>query len=49
MRGRRNTPVNVRYICQKAAELHGIPAEEMARITFENAMRIYRIEEKSEV
>ena len=45
MRGHRNTPANVRYICEKAAELHGISAEEMARITYENAMRVYRIAE----
>ena len=43
VRGRRNNPANVRYVCEKAAELHGIPAEEMARITYENAMRVYRI------
>ena len=46
MRGRRNDPSNVQYVCKKAAELHGIPAEEMAKITFENAMRIYRIQDK---
>ena len=45
MRGHRNTPANVRYVCEKAAELHGISAEEMARITYENAMRVYRIAE----
>ncbi len=45
MRGRRNNPGNVRYVCEKAAELHGIPAEEMAEITYRNAMRIYRIAE----
>lgn len=44
VRGRRNDPSNVRYVCEKAAELHGIPAEEMARITYENAMRVYRIQ-----
>ena len=44
-RGRRNTPAYVRYVCEKAAELHGIEPDEMARITYENAMRIYRIPE----
>ena len=43
MRGKRNDPSNVQYVCKKAAELHGIPAEEMAKITYENARRIYGI------
>ena len=43
VRGRRNTPANVRYVCIKMAELHGTAPEEMARITYENALRIYRI------
>ncbi len=43
VRGRRNTPANVQYVCAKAAELHQISAEEMARITFENAMHVYRL------
>ena len=45
VRGRRNTPANVRYVCMKMAELHELPPEEMARITYENAMRVYRIAE----
>ena len=43
VRGRRNDPSNVRYVLNKMAELKGVPPEEMARITFENAMRIYRL------
>ena len=43
MRGRRNDPSNVRYVCAKAAELHGVSEEEMARITYGNAMCVYRI------
>ena len=49
MRGRRNDPSNVRYVCAKAAELHGVSEEEMARITCENAMRIYRITDPAKV
>ena len=44
VRGHRNTPANVRYVCVKAAELHGISPEKMAGITYENAMRVYRIQ-----
>ncbi len=43
VRGRRNEPANVFYVCQKLAELRGLPMEEMARITTENGCRIYGI------
>ncbi|MBR6185804.1 MAG: TatD family hydrolase [Clostridia bacterium] len=43
MRGRRNEPANVVYTLRKLAELWGMPPEEMAAITWENACRVYRI------
>ena len=43
VRGRRNEPANVFYVCQKLAELRDLPMEEMARITTENGCRIYGI------
>jgi len=43
MRGRRNEPSFVRYVLEKQAEVHGIPAEELAEITFRNACALYRI------
>ena len=46
VRGKRNNPANVRYVCMKAAELHHMDADAMAEITAENAMRVYRIRNK---
>ncbi|MBR1606771.1 MAG: TatD family hydrolase [Clostridia bacterium] len=43
LRGRRNEPANVRYVLEKQAEIHGIPPEELAEITFRNACALYRI------
>lgn len=43
VRGRRNEPTNVRFVAQKIAELRQIPLEEVARITTQNAMNVYRI------
>ena len=43
LRGRRNEPANVRYVLEKQAEIHGIPPEELAEITFRNACAMYRI------
>ena len=44
VRGRRNEPANVRFVCEKIAQLRGMDAEELARITTENALRVYRVE-----
>ena len=41
MRGKRNEPAHVRFVNQKLAELKGITEEEMARITCQNAFRLY--------
>ena len=43
VRGRRNEPANVWYVCEKLAQLRGLPMEEMARITSENGCRVYGI------
>lgn len=45
MRGKPNMSPFVQYTCRKVAELKGIPYEEAARITCENAMRFYDIKE----
>ncbi|MBR5345683.1 MAG: TatD family hydrolase [Clostridia bacterium] len=41
VRGTRNEPTNVRYICTRIAELRSETAEETAAYTFENACRVY--------
>lgn len=41
MRGKRNEPAHVRFVNQKLAELKGISEAEMARITCQNAFRLY--------
>ena len=43
-RGKRNDPTNVYYTAQKMAEILDMPVEEISRITFENAKRIYKLE-----
>ena len=42
-RGEMNHPKHVRFTCERVAELKGVSFEEMARITLENAMRVYRL------
>ncbi len=41
MRGRRNDPSNLRFICSKAAEIKGIDPEKMAMITEGNARALF--------
>ena len=43
VRGRRNEPTNVRYVCEKIAALRGESPEETADYTYENACLVYRI------
>ncbi len=45
LRGRRNDSRNVIHTAQKLAEIRGYSLEEMAKITLDNAKRIYKIEE----
>ncbi|MBO5929693.1 MAG: TatD family hydrolase [Clostridia bacterium] len=42
-RGQRNTSANVRFTCEKIAELKGISLEELAKITLENGKNFYGI------
>ena len=43
VRGSRNEPTNVRFICAKLAELRGEDAEEVAARTTANACRVYGV------
>ena len=43
-RGRRNEPAYVGYVAEKLAELLGIPLEELARRTTENACRLFGVD-----
>jgi len=44
VRGRRNEPTNVRFVAAKLAGIRGESVEDLAAYTYENAMRIYRVE-----
>lgn len=43
LRGRRNDPRNVKYVAKKIADVKGISSEEVGKITYENAKKIYKI------
>ena len=43
VRGTRNDSRNVRYVAEKIAQIKGVSFEEVARVTLENAKRVYRI------
>lgn len=43
LRKERNEPANVVYVAEKLAEIHAVPREEIARITTENARRLFRL------
>ena len=47
-RGRRNEPSYVRYVAETIARLREIPLEELAEKTFQNALRVYRLEGANE-
>ena len=42
-RGRRNTPANVRHVCELLAQLRGMSAPQMADLTYDNAARLFRL------
>ena len=44
-RGKRNDSRNVKYMAQKIAEVKQLPVEEIARITYENANRVFKIKD----
>lgn len=43
-RGKRNESGYVRYVCEEMANLHGLSYEDMAKITSENARRLFRLQ-----
>ncbi|MCD6574614.1 TatD family hydrolase, partial [Candidatus Aerophobetes bacterium] len=43
VRGKRNEPSYVKHILQKIASVRGISPEEVARITSQNARRVFRL------
>jgi TatD DNase family protein len=43
LRGKRNEPANVVHTAAKVAEVWGLPVEEVARLTSENARRLFRL------
>lgn len=42
-RGKRNNSANLRYVVSKIAEIKGITPEEAAEITYENAVKMYKL------
>lgn len=42
-RGTRNDSSNVKYMAEKIAQVKGIPLEEVAKVTYENAKEIFQI------
>ena len=42
-RGKRNDSRNVKYMAQKIAEVKQMSIEEIARITYENANKIFKL------
>lgn len=47
LRGRRNEPTNVLYVCAKLAEIRGMTEAAMAEQTLRNAMQVYRLTEEA--
>ena len=43
VRGTRNTPANVKYVAEKIAECKNLPIEEVAKLSFDNANKLFRI------
>ena len=48
-RGRRNEPAHVVYVAQAMARLLGLPVEEVARRTSENACRLFGVDLDAQV
>jgi len=42
-RGDRSEPMNVKYICQRIAELKNIPTEQVARVTTRSARVLFKV------
>lgn len=45
-RGKRNSSLYIPYVIKAIAEIKGIPAGEVERVTYENAKRMYRLHEE---
>lgn len=43
LRGKRNDPRNVKYVAQKIADVKNLKLEEIAKITYQNAEKIFEI------
>lgn len=43
VRGTRNTPANVKFVAQKIADSKGMTLDEIEKITFDNAKKIFKI------
>ena len=43
VRGSRNTSINVKYVAKKISEIKDVSIEEVAKCTYENAMKAYNI------
>ena len=43
LRGKRNEPVNVKYVVAKIAELKNLPVEQVQEAVLENAKRVFKI------
>lgn len=45
LRGKRNDSRNVKYVAQKIADAKNLPIEQVAQMTYQNAMKIFRIKD----
>ena len=45
LRGKRNDSRNVKYVAQKVADAKNLPIEQVAQMTYQNAMKIFRIKD----
>ena len=45
-RGKRNDSSNIEYVIEKLADIKGVTKEEIARVTYENACRVYGLDER---
>ena len=45
-RGKRNDSSNIEYVIEKLADIKGVTKEEIARVTYENACRVYGLSDR---